>query len=148
MLESPRGRDKGMVHRLVGKSGAMTVICYRLHNLIFVAMISTNSTSSPMLRQLLNGVNLTKTFDEIDSRSQKTKGATLREKLLKPKLTTVSFTNNKALDKEVQDFLAENGDIPASKDMINMFAALHAREIILIAKKKRLGHMKQTSAVP
>ena len=56
---------------------------------------------------------------------------------MRPKLTTVTFTNNEALDKEVQDFLAENGDIPASKDTIEMFASLRIQEKVLVAKKKK-----------
>ena len=99
--------------------------------------MSTSSSPSPTLRQLLNGVNLTETFDEIGGRSRKTKGTTRREKLVRPKLTTVTFTNNEALDKEVQDFLAEIGDIPASKNTIEVFEGLGVQEIILVAKKKK-----------
>lgn len=95
------------------------------------------AASSPTLRQLLNGVNLTETFDQIGGRSRKTKGTTRREKLMRPKLTTVTFTNNDALGKEVQDFLAENGDIPASKDTIEIFAGLRMQEKVLVAKKKK-----------
>ena len=95
------------------------------------------AASSPTLRQLLNGVNLTETFDQIGGRSRKTKGTTRREKLMRPKLTTVTFTNNDALGKEVQYFLAENGDIPASKDTIEIFAGLRMQEKVLVAKKKK-----------
>ena len=111
--------------------------------------MSTDSTaSSPTLRQLLNGVNLTETFDYIGGRSRKTRGITRREKLVRPKLTTVTFTNNEALDKEVQDFFAENGDIPASEDTIEIFAGLRMQEKVLVAKKKRLGHTKRPSPMP
>ena len=91
----------------------------------------------PTHRQLLNCVNLTETFDEIGGISRKTKGTTRREELVRPKLTTVTFTNNETLDKEVQDFLAENGDIHASKDTIEMFASLRIQEKVLVAKKKK-----------
>ena len=65
------------------------------------------------------------------------RGLTRREKLVRPKLTTVTFTNNEALDKEVQGFLAENGDIPASEDTIEIFAGLRMQEKVLVAKKKK-----------
>lgn len=100
-------------------------------------MSTDSAASSPTLRQLLNGVNLTETFDQIGGRSRKTKGTTRREKLVRPKLTTVTFINNEALGKEVQDFLAENGDIPASEDTIEIFAGLRMQEKILVAKKKK-----------
>ena len=99
-------------------------------------MSTSSAASSPTLGQLLNGVNLTETFDEIDGRSQKIKGTTRREKLVRPKLTTVTFTNNETLDKEVQDFLAEIGDIPASKNTIKVFAGLGVQEESLVAWKK------------
>ena len=115
-----------------------------LHNLIRVrvfvasAVMSTDSaSSSPTLLQLLNGVNLTETFDQISGRSRKTIGTTRREKLVRPKLTSVTFTNNEALNKEVRDFLAENGDIPASKDTIEAFAGLRVQEKVLVTNKKK-----------
>ena len=49
-------------------------------------------------------------------------------------MITVTFTNNEALDKEVQDFLAENGDIHASKYTIEMFASLRIQEKVYIKK--------------
>ena len=98
---------------------------------------SESAASSPTLRQLLNGVNLTETFDEIGGSSRKTKATTRREKLVRPKLTTVRFTNNEALDKEVQDFLAENGDIPASQNTLEMFSALRIQEKVYVANQKK-----------
>jgi|ERR1700722_2338182 len=95
-----------------------------------------SASSSPTLRQLLNGVNLTETFDEIGGSSRKTKATTRREKLVRPKLTTVRFTNNEALDKEVQDFLAENGDIPALQNTLEMFSALRIQEKVCVANQK------------
>ena len=49
----------------------------------------------------------------------------------------MTFTNNEALDKEVQDFLAKNRDIPALEDMIEIFASLRMQEKVLVAKKKK-----------
>src|ERR1700722_936250 len=72
----------------------------------------------------------------------------LCEKLVRPKLITVTFTNNEAFGKEVQDFLTENGDILASEDTIEMFAGLRMQEKVRRQEKKRLGRTKQTSPVP
>jgi len=88
----------------------------------------------PTLRKLLNGVTLTERFDEISGRSRKTRGTTRREKLVRPKLTTVTFANNEAFGKEVQDFLAENGDIPASEDTIGLFTYLRYQEMSLVTE--------------
>jgi hypothetical protein len=53
-----------------------------------------------------------------------------------------------ALGKEVQDFLAENGDIPASEDTIEIFSGLRMQEKVLVVKKKRLGRTKQSLSLP
>ena len=101
------------------------------------AVMSTDSAaSSPTLGQLLNDVNLSETFDQIAGKSQKTKHTTRREKLVRPKLTSVTFTNNEVLDNEVREFLAEIKDIPASRYTIAIFNALDVREYLMVTKKK------------
>ena len=52
-------------------------------------------------------------------------------------MTTMTFTNNEALGKQVQDFLAKNRDIPALEDMIEIFASLRMQEKVLVTKKKK-----------
>ena len=92
-------------------------------------MSTDSAASSPTLVQLLNDVNLSETFDQIAGKSQKNKRTTRREKLVRPKLTSVTFTNNEALDNEVREFLAKIKDIPASKNTIEMFRSLRVHEI-------------------
>ena len=53
------------------------LICYRLYNLIFVALMS-----SPTLRQLLYAINLTETLNQMGGQSRKTKGTTHCVKLV------------------------------------------------------------------
>ena len=118
-------------------------VTVKIHILIVIlallpsAVMSTDSAaSSPTLGQLLNDVNLSETFDQIAGKSQKTKHTTRREKLVRPKLTSVTFTNNEVLDNEVREFLAEIKDIPASRYTIAIFNALDVREYLMVTKKK------------